>query len=101
MKGGAGRFQGGGCFGLPARTFSCVKLPSSRLTSPAIVATLKPCAASNGPVTPLRPAPGTLRGKQVERAALLGTEARAEGWRRWLLTRIVHRELAMQTGHER
>jgi hypothetical protein len=34
--------------------------------------------------------------EQAESAALLGSEARApkaspEGWRRWLLTRIVHR----------
>jgi hypothetical protein len=40
-------------------TFSCAIVASPRLTSPAIVETLKPCAASNGPVTPLRPAPAS------------------------------------------
>jgi hypothetical protein len=43
----------------PALTFSCAIVASPRLTSPAIVETLKPCAASNGPVTPLRPAPAS------------------------------------------
>ncbi len=43
----------------PALTFSCAMVASPRLTSPAIVETLKPCAASNGPVTPLRPEPAS------------------------------------------
>jgi hypothetical protein len=43
----------------PALTFSCAIVASPRLTSPTIVAARKPCAASNGPVTPLRPAPAS------------------------------------------
>jgi hypothetical protein len=48
------------CDELAARVaFSCAIVASPRPMSPMIVAALKPRAASNGPVTPLRPAPAS------------------------------------------
>jgi len=39
----------------PARTFSYIRVASPRLTKRAIIATLKPCAQSNGCVASSRP----------------------------------------------